>query len=49
MYSENFAELGIIEFTLDKLENEKEHDWANYPKGVIKMFIECRSENRQRI
>lgn len=41
MYSENFAELGIIEFTLDKLENEKEHDWANYPKGVIKMFIDA--------
>ena len=41
MYSENFAELGIMEFTLDKLENEKEHDWANYPKGVIKMFIDA--------
>lgn len=41
MYSENFEKLGIIEFTLEKLENEKEHDWVNYPKGVIKMFIDA--------
>ena len=40
MYSENFKEKGIIEFSLDKLENEKEHNWANYPKGVIKMFLD---------
>lgn len=40
MYSENFSDLGVIEFFLEKLENEKEHDWANYPKGVIKMFID---------
>ena len=39
MYSENFEHLGVIEFYLEKLENEKEHDWANYPKGVIKMFL----------
>ena len=41
MYSENFADLGIMEFTLDELTNEKKHDWANYPKGVIKMFLEA--------
>jgi len=41
MYSENFANLGIMEFTLDELTNEKKHDWANYPKGVIKMFLEA--------
>ena len=40
MYSENFEHLGVIEFYLEKLENEKEHDWANYPKGVIKMFLD---------
>ena len=40
MYSENFADLGIMEFTLDELVNDKKHDWANYPKGVIKMFVE---------
>ena len=26
---------GIITFNIDDLKNEKEHDWANYPKGVI--------------
>ena len=41
MYSENFADLDIMEFTLDELTNEKKHDWANYPKGVIKMFLEA--------
>ena len=40
MYSENFADLGVMEFTLDELVNDKKHDWANYPKGVIKMFVE---------
>ena len=41
MYSENFENLGIIEFLLDNLVNEKEHKWVNYPKGVVKMFIEA--------
>ena len=40
MYSENFADLGVMEFTLDELVNDKKHDWANYPKGMIKMFVE---------
>lgn len=40
MYSKNFADLGVMEFTLDELVNDKKHDWANYPKGVIKMFVE---------
>ena len=35
MYSENFVDKGIITFNIDDLKNEKEHDWANYPKGVI--------------
>lgn len=34
-YSMNFGELGIIESSVEKLENKKEDDWANYPKGVI--------------
>ncbi|MCM1988368.1 galactokinase [Oceanirhabdus seepicola] len=38
LYSENFEELGIIEFTLDRLVLDEEHDWGNYPKGVIKFF-----------
>ena len=41
MYSENFENLGIIEFLLDNLVNEKQHKWVNYPKGVVKMFIEA--------
>lgn len=38
VHSLNFEELGIIEFNLDNLVYDKEHDWANYPKGVIKAF-----------
>lgn len=34
----NFQDLGVIEFDLDNLINDKSHDWANYPKGVIKTF-----------
>ncbi|MGL6119338.1 MAG: galactokinase [Fusobacteriaceae bacterium] len=39
-YSMNFVKLGVQEFSLDKLINEPRHDWANYPKGVIKTFID---------
>ncbi len=35
MYSKNFEDLGIIEFNVDNIKYEKEHDWANYCKGVI--------------
>ena len=34
-YSTNFEQLGVIEVSLDNLRNEKAHDWANYPKGVV--------------
>lgn len=34
----NFKELGIIEFNLENMVYDKAHDWANYPKGVIKTF-----------
>ena len=34
----NFKELGILEFSLENMVYEKQHDWANYPKGVIKIF-----------
>lgn len=37
-YSMNFDDLGIIESSLDNLVKVKEHDWANYPKGVIWAF-----------
>ena len=39
MYSENFADLGVMEFTLDELTNDKKHDWANYQNVVIKFFL----------
>lgn len=35
MYSMNFENIGVIEFNIDELVNVKEHDWVNYPKGVI--------------
>lgn len=38
MYSLNFENKGIIEFDMDLLENNPEHDWVNYPKGVLKMM-----------
>ena len=40
MYSKNFENLGIIEFNLDNLVYAKKDDWANYPKGVIKTFLD---------
>lgn len=41
MYSMNFPDVGVIELSVkDQLELQKEHDWANYPKGVIKEFID---------
>lgn len=35
MYSDNFQGQGVVEFSLDDLAYSKDHDWANYPKGVI--------------
>ncbi|MBC2855590.1 galactokinase [Cetobacterium sp. 2A] len=40
MYSVNFENLGIIQFNLNSLVLDSNDDWANYPKGVIKTFIE---------
>lgn len=39
MYSDNFPEVGIIEFHLDSIKLEKEHDWVNYPKGVLDVIL----------
>lgn len=38
IYSKNFKEQGVIEFSLDNLDYNKDDDWANYPKGVVKEF-----------
>jgi galactokinase len=41
LYSENFPETGIIEFNLNELDHDKEHNWANYPKGMIRFIREA--------
>ncbi|MEN8698080.1 galactokinase [Bacillus infantis] len=41
VYSKNFPEAGIIEFSLDGLEYRKEHGWANFPKGMIAYIEEA--------
>ncbi|MEH7503078.1 galactokinase [Neobacillus drentensis] len=41
LYSTNFPEKGIIELDLNQLNYEKEHNWANYPKGMIRYIIEA--------
>lgn len=38
LYSMNFSDLGIIEVNLDNIQYDKADDWANYPKGVIKVL-----------
>lgn len=40
VYSMNFPEKGVFEFSLKELEYRKEHEWANYPKGVIRYLLE---------
>lgn len=39
-YSLNFQDFGIIEIPLDSLDYSKNHNWANYLKGVVKLLIE---------
>lgn len=34
----NFKNIGTVEFTLDNLIYDKNDDWANYPKGIMKIF-----------
>lgn len=40
LYSENFPDKGIIEFSIDDLAYNDAHSWANYPKGVIKYLLD---------
>ena len=46
-YSDKFEGLGILEFSIDNLVNEKAHDWANYPKGVVKCFMDAGFKDRK--
>lgn len=40
LLSGNYPEVGIIEVDLDHLEYHNHHGWANYPKGIIKAFLD---------
>ena len=40
-FSANFEEKGIIEVPLENLRFEKEHNWTNYPKGVLHFLQEA--------
>jgi galactokinase len=40
LYSVNFPENEIIEFDLTHLEYDRQHNWANYPKGMIRYIKE---------
>jgi galactokinase len=41
LYSMNFPKRGVIEFSLNNLEYQKKHNWANYPKGMIHYIQEA--------
>ncbi|TGB03437.1 galactokinase [Halobacillus salinus] len=36
LYSMNFEDKGVISFSLDELDYDEAHNWANYPKGMIR-------------
>ncbi len=40
-YSMNFEEKGIITADLSNLKKEEAHDWANYPKAVLKTMLDA--------
>lgn len=40
-FSMNFEQKGIITADITDLRNDKEHDWANYPKGVLKVMLDA--------
>ena len=40
-FSGNFEEKGIIEVPLENLHFESEHNWTNYPKGVLHFLQEA--------
>jgi galactokinase len=40
LFSKNYPEEGVIEFTLDELIFEPIHSWGNYPKGMLHYFVQ---------
>lgn len=43
-YSENFAELGILEFSLENIAYAKESNWTNYLKGMLLYIQEMKGK-----
>jgi galactokinase len=41
LYSVNFPNKEVIEFDLTQLDYDKQHNWANYPKGMIRYIKEA--------
>jgi galactokinase len=41
LYSMNFPEAGLIEFSLDELDYVAAHGWGNFPKGMIRYIREA--------
>lgn len=41
LYSENFPEKGIIEFSLADLDYNEGHNWTSYPKGMVRFLKEA--------
>ena len=41
LYSKNFEITGIIEAEANKISHDKAGDWANYPLGIVKTFIDA--------
>lgn len=41
LYSESFEAHGIVEVNLDTLVFDEKDNWANYPKGVLKMLLDA--------
>ncbi|SDB82130.1 galactokinase [Pelagirhabdus alkalitolerans] len=39
LFSKNFEDFGVVSLSLDSLSYDGEHDWANYPKGMIQAMI----------
>ncbi|EKF8757612.1 galactokinase [Staphylococcus pseudintermedius] len=40
LYSVNFESADVMAFDLDHLDYNAEHQWANYPKGMIRYLVE---------
>ena len=46
-YSLNFEDLGVISLSLDDISYKKEHNWVNYPMGIVSTLKEDGMEINQ--